>query len=735
MSGAHENGNAAPRLVPSGRAGGVYIPPHRLAAQKAAIEDKASAEFQRITWEDLRKAINGLINKANVANMANIVAELLRENLIRGRGLLCRAILKAQMASPGFTHVYASLIAIINTKLPQIGELLLKRIVIQFRRAFKRHNKVVAVALSKFIAHLVNQQVAHELVALQVITLMLERPTDDSVEVAINFMKECGQTLTELTPSGMNAIFDRFRSILHEGDIDIRVQYMIEGLFAVRKTKFVEHPSILPELDLVEREDQITHEVSLDDEALEAEEMLDVWAFDHTYAESESAWASIRAEILGADEPGESSSDVAAGDDAEALEVEGVATHQSVPTSQASGPSGDFAIADLSDTDITNLRRTIYLTIMNSLDFEECAHKLLKLKIPRGVESELANMLIECCSQERTYMRYYGLLGQRFCLISSVYQDAFEQSFAMQYSQIHRLETNKLRNVAKFFAHLLCTDALPWTVLQLIRVDEEHTNSSSRIFIKILIQELSEYMGLVQLRDRLLDPVMHEVFAGMFPIEDPRHTRFSINFFTSIGLGALTDDMRAHLKQAAKVATVAPSLPAPVPSHGTILPSRARSTSSSSSGSSYTRSSSYSSEYSSTSRSRVSVSSSSHSRAHSRPRSAGTAIRTAAIPSSPRRRSGSSQCNSAPTRKLPADDDDLMADERAKLAVRSNPEARSVPDVAATVRAARQRSPVCRKERYDEQMRKIATRSRSREHLRRGGSRSRSPARREKTRQ
>ena len=36
--------------------------------------------------------------------------------------------------------------------------------------------------------------------------------------------------------------------------------------------------------------------------------------------------------------------------------------------------------------------------------------------------------------------------------------------FISQYETIHRLETNKLRNVAKFFAHLLFTDAIPWTV-------------------------------------------------------------------------------------------------------------------------------------------------------------------------------------------------------------------------------------------------------------------------------
>lgn len=33
-------------------------------------------------------------------------------------------------------------------------------------------------------------------------------------------------------------IFERFRGILHEGEIDKRVQFLIEGLFAVRKAKF-----------------------------------------------------------------------------------------------------------------------------------------------------------------------------------------------------------------------------------------------------------------------------------------------------------------------------------------------------------------------------------------------------------------------------------------------------------------------------------------------------------------
>ncbi len=39
--------------------------------------------------------------------------------------------------------------------------------------------------------------------------------------------------------------------------------------------------------------------------------------------------------------------------------------------------------------------------------------QLLKMSIPPGQEREYALMILECCSQERTYLKYYGLMGQR----------------------------------------------------------------------------------------------------------------------------------------------------------------------------------------------------------------------------------------------------------------------------------------------------------------------------------
>ena len=163
------------------------------------------------------------------------------QNLVRGRGLLCRSLMKSQMASPTFTPIFAALVSVINTKFPEIGELLLHRLILQasspapplplfcqrlqqqigcrfrakmdqhhvplyyeqsltdmtstfgtrslqgiltgcvpalqFKRAFKRNDKPICLAVSLFIAHLVNQQVADDMLSIETAILLLDNPS------------------------------------------------------------------------------------------------------------------------------------------------------------------------------------------------------------------------------------------------------------------------------------------------------------------------------------------------------------------------------------------------------------------------------------------------------------------------------------------------------------------------------------------------------------------------------
>lgn len=64
----------------------------------------------------------------------------------------------------------------------------------------------------------------------------------------------------------------------------------------------------------------------------------------------------------------------------------------------------------------------------------------------------------------------------------------------------------------------------------------------------LLLQELSEHLGIRLLNERLSDPGMQDSFDSIFPKDNPKNTRFAINFFTSIGLGGITENLREYLK-------------------------------------------------------------------------------------------------------------------------------------------------------------------------------------------
>ena len=345
-----------------------------------------------------------------------------------------------------------------------------------------------------------NQRVAGETVALELLHMLLGEPSGDTVEVAVAFVKECGATLLEVSPR----VFDIFRGILQEGDLEYTSKCLVESLVSIN---FENHKAIRPELDLLD--EKVTHIISLFDE-IDPETSLDVFKPDPEFHQNERKYEQLKRKILGEEDTEEE---------------------------------------DHTETDLVSLRRKIYQTITSSLNYEDAGHKLLQLlRIKPGQEMELCVMILECCTEEITYRSFYGHLAHRFCLKSKAYIECFKNLFMQQYVTLHRLETNKLRIVAMFFAHVLAADALPWEVLGNIRLTEEDTTTFSRIFVKILFQELSEKLGVRGLDEKLQDPAMEETFEPIFPKDHPKNMRFSINFFTSIGLGGITGKLRQLLQ-------------------------------------------------------------------------------------------------------------------------------------------------------------------------------------------
>lgn len=58
---------------------------------------------------------------------------------------------------------------------------------------------------------------------------------------------------------------------------------MIEEIFTIRKSRFLEFPRLISELDILEEDDIVTHELDFDEEKVDGRFELDAFAFNPEY--------------------------------------------------------------------------------------------------------------------------------------------------------------------------------------------------------------------------------------------------------------------------------------------------------------------------------------------------------------------------------------------------------------------------------------------------------------------
>lgn len=125
--------------------------------------------------------------------------------------------------------------------------------------------------------------------------------------------------------------------------------------------------------------------------------VIDVFKFDDNYEENEGKYKTLSKEILQDDSESGSGSEGSDDEDSDDEDEDGDETKT------------QETIIDNTETNLIQLRRTIYLTIQSSLDFEECAHKLLKMELKPGQEIELCHMFLG-------KILYHQFSEQKLCL-------------------------------------------------------------------------------------------------------------------------------------------------------------------------------------------------------------------------------------------------------------------------------------------------------------------------------
>lgn len=505
----------------------------KLGEKIEASNEFESDSYQRYKWMKLRKDIETLILQLSRENIKDTAVSLFGLNLNRGKGILIRSIIKQQIQEPKNTAIYSSLISIINLKITDVGKVLGSRLIVQFKKNYIRNNRRLVRNSITFMCQLVNQRVINEIIILEILQILLDKkPTSQGIELSCEIIKLNGKLLMGSARSAFDMIITRLRNLMGEISIDEKGMQKIENIFRLSRNQFRFFKILEEDLDLIEEEDQTTHIIDINDE-IDMKIDQDYYEYDGNYEDNEKAYENIRKDILGDDEEEDEEDE----EEEEEVAEEGEELQE---------------FKDMTESNLLNYQKTIYLTIMSSMSSDEAVHKLIKLNQSNQQKDEvLIDMIIKCCSQEKTYSKYYGVIGEKMILMKK-WHSIMVQQFKHTYGNIHEYENNQIRNVGKFFGHLFASDKLSiedsWDE---IIMTEEETNLASRVFIKFIFQEMIEEIGIKTVHSMIRDDAVKGKISGLFPVNgsDLDHVRFLINYFTAIGLGVLTEEMRLGLAQ------------------------------------------------------------------------------------------------------------------------------------------------------------------------------------------
>ena len=174
-------------------------------AQRAQSAQSAHLS-QRESWNNLKRRIRDLILSVDSENVAGVAVQLFSKcNLVRGRGLVASEIIRSSEQGKSKAPILAALTAIINSRIPEIGELMLSRCIHEWQRTWhergqQRHWRRIIATLTYFICHLVNQQVAHEIIILQILSMLVKEASNYSIDLVVGAVAECGQMLSKISP-------------------------------------------------------------------------------------------------------------------------------------------------------------------------------------------------------------------------------------------------------------------------------------------------------------------------------------------------------------------------------------------------------------------------------------------------------------------------------------------------------------------------------------------------------
>ncbi|KAI8639720.1 hypothetical protein BD408DRAFT_391902 [Parasitella parasitica] len=337
--------------------------------------------------------------------------------------------------------------------------------------------------LLTLVLELYNFQVLSCIIIYDLVRMLIANLDENSVELLLRIIRTAGPEMRSDDPTSLKQIIDEIQKETAKRDpatISIRHKFMLETITNIKNNKIKNGRTAggQSEKEMVSKMKKFLNGLSKK-RTVRSTEPLRVSLDDIRHVETKGKWwlvgASWKDNLVG------TSSKYSTAKIPEDLKKDQSLQETLLKLARKQGMN-------------TDVRRTIFVTIMSSEDYLDAFEKLMKLGLSEVQQREICRVMLQCTGNEKTFNPYYMLVSKRLCQVDHSFKVTFQYclwDFLRECgeSEVGGLERiSRLSNTAKFYASLIADGALTLAVLKSVNFMSVQRNG--RIFLEILFANL-----------------------------------------------------------------------------------------------------------------------------------------------------------------------------------------------------------------------------------------------------
>ncbi|KAJ2027467.1 suppressor of glycerol defect [Coemansia sp. S610] len=498
-----------------------YVPPslRRKLAEEAGHEDERVAA--------IRKALQGQLNRLSEANIDGIITQIEAQYSKYPRhhvndvltDLILQAIRSRIHMLDTFLYVNAALVGAVHRVVGlEPVAFLVQRLMEEFEAFFKRGaldasgsektqqpaGEAEALTPGKecqnlcvFLAELYNFQVISCQLVYDVIRMCIEDINEFTAELLLKIIRISGVQLRKDDPLALKEIVQQVNETVGKAGakkFSVRCQFMVESLTNLKDNRM--RNTMSASADNVAKLKKFLGNMDKRRSVASAEP-INIGLQDIREVDTKGKWWLVGASWVGNQyDPENEGSSAGAREAMRKMQDE-------------TGNSEMERLLKLAREQHmnTDVRRSIFITLLSSDDYADAFERLLKLDLKKTQVREAVRVLLHCCGQESAYNPYYTLVAFKMCNYHSSYRltlqyalwDFLRETGEVDVGGLGRIASEdsgstgnvplrRIVNTAKLYAWLVDKQALSLLILKTVTFAK--VGPQARIFFQVMFSSI-----------------------------------------------------------------------------------------------------------------------------------------------------------------------------------------------------------------------------------------------------